>query len=144
MHYIQYHKEIIMRYSVALEGWTHPNFANPSDLSTSIPPLQELLDAIDSGQCKFVKLTSEQQKAEDDKYREKIKNGQITATVRATRKDKGKKRKAREVAGDDSDDNESGESDNARSQGPSTKRRRCSGKKAAQKSAEHVASDVDD
>ena len=53
MHYVQNHKEIVQRYKVKLVGWTHPTFANPSELSTSLPPLQKLLDAIKSTECKL-------------------------------------------------------------------------------------------
>jgi hypothetical protein len=126
MQHIQYHKEIVMRYSVALEGWTHPTFANPGDLSTSLPPLQELLDAINSGECKFVKLTTEQRKAEDDKYHEKIRSGEITVQVRATRKDKGRKRKARKATAVDSESDGAGDGDDNQEmqpEGPPAKRR---------------------
>jgi hypothetical protein len=143
MQYVQYHKEIVMRHGVALKGWTHPTFANPSDLSTSLPPLQELLDAIKSGQCKFVKLTTEQRKAEDDQYRKKIESGEITVQVRATRKDKGKKRKVREVSRSESDDEDGDSSDGK--EGPPAKRRRSRrAPKAMQKSMEYVPSDLDD
>ena len=77
MHYIQNHKEIVQWYKVKLVGWTHLTFANPSELSTSLPPLQILLDAIKSGQCKFVQLTPKEYKKEDDEYHEKLKNGDI-------------------------------------------------------------------
>jgi hypothetical protein len=146
MHYVQYHKEIVMRYGVALKGWTHPMFANPSDLSTSLPPLQELLNAINSDQCKFVNLTSEQQKAEDNKYQEKIRKGEITVPVRATRKDKGKKRKVQEAAGDSNDDEDGENGDGNDRQGlrqPAKRRRLAKARKPAPKSMEHVNSDSD-
>jgi hypothetical protein len=136
MHYVQYHKEIVMYRSVALEGWTHPTFANPGDLSTSLPPLQQLLEAIESGQCKFVKLTSEQRKAKDDKYQERIKNGEISVRVRAPRKDKGKKRKGQKDQSDvNNDDSNEEERDS-----PPAKRHRKNGVK---KSAERVPADAD-
>ena len=101
MHYIQNHKEIIQWYKVKLVGWTHPTFGNPSELSTSLPPLQILLDAIKSRQCKFVQLTSEEYK-EDNEYHKKLKNGDIIPHECKTRKDKGKKqkRKVREMSKD--------------------------------------------
>jgi hypothetical protein len=137
MQYVQYHKEIVMRYSIALRGWTYPTFTNPSELSTSLPPLQELLDAIKSGKCKFVKLTAEERQAEDEKYNEKIQSGEVVVKVRATRKDKGKKRKARVTSDDEETDGET------RSQ-PAKRRRARKAPKAAQKSAEIVNSDSDD
>ena len=101
MHYVQNHKEIVQRYKVKLVGWTHPTFANPSELSASLLPLQILLDAIKSGQCKFVWLTPEEYKKEDNEYHEKLKNGDIIPRECKTRKDKGKKwkRKVREMQG---------------------------------------------
>src|ERR1700690_215954 len=93
MHYVQYHKEVVQRYGIKLVGWTHPSFINPSEMSTSLPPLQALLDAIESGSCEFVRLTPDQKKEENGKYREKIRPGEIIVPERATRKDKGKKRK---------------------------------------------------
>ena len=114
MHYVQNHKEIVQRYKVKLVGWTHPTFANPSELSTSLPPLQKLLDAIKSMECKFVRLTPEQYKKEDDEYHEKLNNGKIILRERMTRKDKGKKRKwkVRETSEDRSSSSE-GEDDEA-------------------------------
>ena len=143
-----------MRYGVALQGWTHPSFVNPSELSTSLPALQQLLDAIKSGKCQFVKLTAEQRKAEDDEYRKKIESGQITVQARATRKDKGKKRKAREATeggeNDGSDDTGNGDEDRdgeGQAEGPPKKRRlsrRAPRRKTSKKSVEHVQSDADD
>jgi len=114
MHYVQNHKEIVQRYKVKLVGWTHPTFANPSELSTSLPPLQILLDAIKSGQCKFVRLTPEEYNKEDDEYHEKLRNGDIIPRECKTRKDKGKKwkRKVREMSEDCSRSSE-GEDDEA-------------------------------
>lgn len=109
MHYVHHHKEIVERYSVKLVGWTHPTFANPSELSTSLPPLQILLDAIKSGECKFIELTPEQRKEEERLYQDKVRTGEIVLKPRATRKDKGKKRKrtagGKENAGDSEADN---------------------------------------
>jgi len=73
MHNVQNHKEIVQQYKVKLVGWTHPTFPSPSKLSTSLLPLQKLLDVIKSKECKFVGLTPEQCK-EDDDYREKLRS----------------------------------------------------------------------
>jgi hypothetical protein len=100
MHYVQNHKEIIQRYKIKLVGWIHLTFANSTKLSTSLPPLQKLLDGIKSGECKFVQLTPEQYKKEDDEYHEKLNNGEIILHEHMTRKDKGKKRKVRETSED--------------------------------------------
>jgi hypothetical protein len=94
MHYIQNHKEI-QQYKVKLVSWTHPTFAN---FSTSLLPLQDLPDAIKPGECKFVQLTPEQCKKEDNEYHEKLRNGEIILHERTTRKDKGKKQKVKETS----------------------------------------------
>ena len=114
MHYVQNHKEIIQQYKVKLVGWMHTTFANPSELITSLPPLQKLLDAIKSMECKFVQLTPKQYKKEDNKYHEKLNNGKIILREHMTRKDKGKKRKqkVRETSEDHSSSLE-GEDDEA-------------------------------
>jgi hypothetical protein len=57
MQYISYDEAIVQRYGVLLEGWTFDRFVNPSELSTSLPPLQKLFDALNDSSCKFVKLT---------------------------------------------------------------------------------------
>jgi hypothetical protein len=93
MQYVNYETNIVIRYGVELVGWTHPKWANPSELSTSLGPLQVLLDAIDSGSCKFVKLTRDQQKQREAAYNAKLKSGEVTQRARKPRKDLGKKRK---------------------------------------------------
>ena len=60
MQYVNYEEAIIQRYGIELKGWTYDNFVNPSELSTSLPSLQKLLNAINTGDCKFVKLTAEE------------------------------------------------------------------------------------
>ncbi|KAJ6570736.1 hypothetical protein B0H10DRAFT_1964571 [Mycena sp. CBHHK59/15] len=46
MQYVWYEEDIVLKYGVILVGWTFPEIVNPSELSTSIPGLQELYDAI--------------------------------------------------------------------------------------------------
>lgn len=60
MQYVKYEEAIVQRYGIEIQGWTHDKFANPSEFSSSLPPLQKLLDAINAGDCKFVKLTTEE------------------------------------------------------------------------------------
>lgn len=90
-------------------------FVNPSELSTALPPLQKLLDAINGGSCKFVKLSREQRKARKKDYRAKAVSGEVQVRERKTRKDAGKKGKSknggRSNGGGDSDDNSSSSSD---------------------------------
>ncbi|KAF8238414.1 hypothetical protein L208DRAFT_1242486, partial [Tricholoma matsutake] len=60
MHYVNYEEAIIQHYGIEFIGWTYDKFINPSELSTAIEPLHKLLDAINNGNCKFVKLTKEE------------------------------------------------------------------------------------
>ena len=93
MQYVNYEEAIVQRYGIVLEGWTFARFVNPSELSTALPPLQKLLNALNDGSCKFVKLTREQCKAREKEYREKVVTGEIQVRERKTRKDAGQKRK---------------------------------------------------
>lgn len=68
MQYVKYEPDIVLRHGIVLEGWTHPTFANPSELSTSLPPLQTLLNAITNGTCKFVTLSREERMKREDEY----------------------------------------------------------------------------
>jgi hypothetical protein len=92
MQYINYERAIVLRLGVELQGWTHPTWANPSELSTSLPPLQALLDAIKHGNCKFVRLSREELKAREADYHKKIQTGEIQVVQRKKRKDAGTKR----------------------------------------------------
>ena len=49
-------EKIVQHYGIELVGWTY-KFVNPSKLLTLLPGLQRLLDAINNGTYKFVKLT---------------------------------------------------------------------------------------
>ena len=62
MHYVNYKEKIIQCYGVELIGWTYEKLVNPNHLSTSLPGLRQLLDAINTSYCKFIKLTQAQLK----------------------------------------------------------------------------------
>ena len=93
MQYVNYERDIVLRHGIELRGWTHPVWANPSELSTSLPPLQGLLDAIKTGNCKFVRLTREERTLREVAYNEKVALGEIHVG-RKKRKDAGTKRGA--------------------------------------------------
>jgi hypothetical protein len=113
MQYVNYEEAIVQRYSIVLEGWTFARFVNPSKLSTALPPLQKLLNALNDGSCKFVKLTREQRKACKKEYCEKVVTREIQVPEQKTRKDAGQKRKRKvsKSTGDTVDDETSGSSD---------------------------------
>ena len=77
MQYVNYEEAIIQWYGIELKGWTYDNFVNPSELSTSLPSLQKLLNAINTGDCKFVKLTAEERRKWLETYKKKIANGEL-------------------------------------------------------------------
>ncbi|GBE84240.1 hypothetical protein SCP_0602180 [Sparassis crispa] len=89
MNYVNYERDIVLKYGITLQGWTHEKWANPSDLSTSPPPLRTLLAALESGTCKFEQLTSEELKKRTEEYDQKVAAGE--AVARKKRKDTGGK-----------------------------------------------------
>ncbi|KAJ6608429.1 hypothetical protein B0H10DRAFT_2067914 [Mycena sp. CBHHK59/15] len=92
MQYINYEEDLVHRYGVIIVGWTFDKLISPSDMSTSLPALQELLNALKSGKCHFVKLTPEELKERKAKFRADIAAGLVKAKERAPRNDKGVKR----------------------------------------------------
>ena len=95
MQYVNYEEQIVIRYVIKLDGWTYENFRNPSEFSSSLPPLQELSDAIDNGTCKFVKLTPAEKKQFEHEFNTKVQAGQVILRKRKIRKDAGKKKAKR-------------------------------------------------
>ena len=124
MQYVNYDEAIVQCYRVILEGWTFNRFVNPSEFSTSIPPLQTLLDALNNGSCKFTKLTREQRKHHERDYCEKLSSGEIEVRSRKTRKDAGKKRKRNVTkktgSGHESDNGSSSNDESESGAGPAT------------------------
>ncbi|KAJ7482798.1 hypothetical protein B0H11DRAFT_2193174 [Mycena galericulata] len=102
MQYVWYEEDIVLKYGIILVGWTFPEIVNPSELSTSLPGLQELYDAIKNDTCKFEKLSSEAKKARRAKWAADVEAGRMERKHRETRSDKGVKRK--QPAGDDMDE----------------------------------------
>ena len=95
MRYVNFEEEIVIRYGIKLEGWTYENFKNPSELSSSLPPLWALSDAIDNGTCRFVKLTATEKKSFEQEFYAKVQTGEVTLRKRKIRKDAGKKKAKR-------------------------------------------------
>lgn len=99
MQYVNYEEAIVQRYGIELQGWTYDKLVNPSELSTAVDPLRKLLNAINSGDCKFVKLTAEERRKRRETYNAKIASGELKAHTRKTRSDSGKKKKRIAVEG---------------------------------------------
>ncbi|KAJ7124577.1 hypothetical protein C8R43DRAFT_838839, partial [Mycena crocata] len=92
MSYEHYYEDIVFWYGVELIGWTADRFVSPSNLSSSIPVLTTLRDAIQNGDCKWVKLRPSQRKRRAAKWAEDVAAGRATPKERNERSDKGKKR----------------------------------------------------
>ncbi|KAJ7284789.1 hypothetical protein C8J57DRAFT_1006417, partial [Mycena rebaudengoi] len=92
MDYMHYEESIVLKYGVVLEGWTCDKFMNPSDLSSSLPVLTTLHDALRDGSCKWTKLQPELLKQHKLKWTADVAAGKVTPRVRQTRSDLGKKR----------------------------------------------------
>ena len=115
MHYTRYDEEIVQRYGIELQGWTYEKLMNPSTLSSSLPPLKVLHDALVKGTCKFVKLSQAEREAHEAAYMAKIASGEVELRKRKRRSDAGSKRKpkrARKDGSTNTDNEEDRESDN--------------------------------
>ncbi|OBZ65923.1 hypothetical protein A0H81_14083 [Grifola frondosa] len=93
MNYVSYERDIVLLYGIELVGWTMDKWANPSDLSNSIPPLQKLYSALESGQCHFVRVGMTDLNERRKAYDAKVAAGLVPP--RKTRKDAGTKRAPR-------------------------------------------------
>jgi hypothetical protein len=132
MHYADYEEKVVQRYGVELIGWTYEKLVNPSELSTSLPGLRQLLEAINTGSCKFIKLTQAQLKQRREEHQKAIEDGSLPAPkTRKPRKDRGTKRKRTD---DDSDKENSNENGDIRTQPASKKTRRSTAKIGTQRS----------
>ena len=136
MHYVDYEEKIVQRYSIELVGWTYEKFVNPSELSTSLSGLQQLLDAINNETCKFVKLTPLQLHERRQELQKNISEGNVPAKKgRKPCNDRGIKRKV---------GNEGGGSD-VETRAKLKKRRSTAGKKVqAKPKSNEVVEDSDD
>lgn len=138
MSYKNYEADIVVKYGVELQGWTHSTWRCPAKLSTSLAPLRTLLDALISGQCRFVRLSKTEHAARKAEYDHKVKTGEIVP--RKQRSDAGKLRSKRKKSkstsksvAEDSDDDEDGGSSSDDEDGGDTrsrKRRRTNPKSA--------------
>ncbi|KAJ6568720.1 hypothetical protein B0H19DRAFT_1065529 [Mycena capillaripes] len=135
MEYVRYEEKIVHSRGVKLVGWTAPHFVNPSELSTSLPPLQELHHAIKTGTCCFVKLTPQERQERIENYNEEIAAGtrQPLLNQRNANVADGKKRRRERAAtggvreedriNDENDSGDGGNSDGEADSAPPGKRR---------------------
>ena len=138
MYYVDYEEKIVQRYGIELVGWTYEKFVNPSELSTLLPGLQQLLDAINNGSCKFIKLSPLQLIERHQALQKSISDGSVPAPQgRKPCKDRGTKRTM---------ENESSGGSDVENQQPKPKKRRSTvGKKnKAWPKSREVVEDTDD
>ncbi|KAJ6447919.1 hypothetical protein C8R45DRAFT_1115608 [Mycena sanguinolenta] len=104
MEYVHYEECIILRYGMMLIGWTTNKFANPSELSSSLTVLTTLCDALKNGECKWVKLSREEQCECQAKWNAGVADGTITPKSRKQRSDTAQSRKRKHADMDATDD----------------------------------------
>ncbi|KAJ7800798.1 hypothetical protein B0H14DRAFT_2615904 [Mycena olivaceomarginata] len=85
MQYVNYEENIVLTHGVNM---------NPSELSTVLAPLQELLAALKADTCTFVKLTAQEHINHEKKYEDDAATGCRLCKQREHHSDFGKKRKA--------------------------------------------------
>lgn len=110
MQYVNYEEAIVQRYGIELQGWTYHKFINPSELSTSLPLLRKLLNAINTGDCKFIKLTAEERHKRLETYKKKVANGELKVRERKIRSDAGKRKRKYKDSVNEHEDSEDEES----------------------------------
>ena len=71
MEYRNYERAILIRFGVALVGWTHELWASPSELPLDVEPLETLLEAVNTGRCYFRRLSAEEHVCCIDSYVER-------------------------------------------------------------------------
>ena len=125
MKYLKYERDIVLLHGVTLEGWTHSEWKNPSELGTSLQPLYELHDALKNRTCRFVKLTAAEQAARQTQYNIQVASGGIVPRERKKRKDAGKARgpqhkRQRLHTGESEGEDDSASSDNEGGAAPAT------------------------
>jgi hypothetical protein len=93
MAYTWHEEDVVQKYGCVLEGWTAARFVNPSELSTSLPALRTLVEALKSGQCAFRKLLPAEAETRKLKWEADAAAGRVVAKNRAQRSDAGVPRK---------------------------------------------------
>jgi hypothetical protein len=93
MHWMNYWRNVVQRYQVAVEGWPdNIPFVNLSKVSSALPDLEMLLRKWKSGGIYWKELDDDEYQELRVDHDEKIESGKIIESRRRTRSDKGKKR----------------------------------------------------
>jgi hypothetical protein len=93
MEYVDYHRKIVYRYQIVLEGWpqTLP-FKAPSECSSSFHELNNLLQRLHNGNTYWKNITAKELATLEKELEEKTASGEIIPPTRRRRSDHGKKR----------------------------------------------------
>ncbi|KAJ6612064.1 hypothetical protein B0H10DRAFT_1918368 [Mycena sp. CBHHK59/15] len=95
MAYTWYEEDVVQQHGVLLEGWTGTPFGNPSELSTSLTSLGNLLNALKSGECAFRKLGVAEAAERKKKWDDNVAAGRATPKSRAQAQRRGRPSQAR-------------------------------------------------
>ncbi|KAL7279279.1 hypothetical protein ACG7TL_007120 [Trametes sanguinea] len=106
MSYVQYTRDIQLKYGVSLLGWTHEKWSNPSELGNALEPLKTLYDALKDGSCHFKRLTASEKAVIQQEYDEDLQKGH--ASARKRRSDAGQKRKRARIETQDGESDHHG------------------------------------
>ncbi|KAJ7691230.1 hypothetical protein B0H14DRAFT_2652099 [Mycena olivaceomarginata] len=87
MAYVNYEEDIVHKYGVEMVGWTPDKWCNPSDLSSSLPLLHTLLNAIKADTCMFGWIAPATLCTRKEKYDADIAAGRIIGKQRNHRSD---------------------------------------------------------
>lgn len=89
MQYAKYVQRVVKPYNIGIIGWTHKSFASPSCLSEGEAEIQKLFNAVLNDSCKFIKFSTEEERAAHIKEHEDlIKSGQMALVKKAKAKAK--------------------------------------------------------
>ncbi|CAK5266267.1 unnamed protein product [Mycena citricolor] len=87
MKWDQYILTIVLRLGVCLVGWpSNTPFQTPSKIST-VDSMQELRDALKTGECHWRKITAEERLKWKKKYDQEVKDGKLKVTTKKPRSD---------------------------------------------------------
>jgi hypothetical protein len=96
MNYVNYDDNVVRRYRVKIVGWTYSVFVNPADINT-ITDIRTLRDALKTGSCHWVSLSTQEMKDHEQEVEARRTNGDIVGKPRKERSDKGARHKRRAV-----------------------------------------------
>ncbi|KAL1724899.1 hypothetical protein EV714DRAFT_278081 [Schizophyllum commune] len=125
MQYKNYERKIELDHGVTLEGWPESiEFKNPSEMSTSIPALEQLLRGLKSGTISWRKIGPAVLMERKRRWEDKVARGDAQEPARKRRKDAGVARKRRDPESDDDEETSSGDEENVQpSRRPATRKK---------------------